>query len=217
MAISALQDKDISNVLMIRERVSIHGLSRPMEPASEIPALQLHKNKIGIIKEAPTRSWLTGQDEWDRRYKRSASKVVKQRAKMEAKAKKMMEHAREQGLVLTHEEEEGGEDREGEKPPFLGADRDKEMEGSKTGRGTESHKTRTTSNATASGRRGSSRATARETSSVTLRSTTSEKSIAVDGIIQTERRWGPLDLEDERPPPSAIAKRRDTVCPSHLV
>ncbi|KAG6903465.1 hypothetical protein C0995_005488 [Termitomyces sp. Mi166 len=30
-----------------------------------------------------------------------------------------------------------------------------------------------------------------------------------DGI-QDDRRWGPLDLDDERPPPSAIAKRRDT-------
>ncbi|KAF8195687.1 alpha/beta-hydrolase [Mycena galopus ATCC 62051] len=33
---------------------------------------------------------------------------------------------------------------------------------------------------------------------------------ATDGVIQTERRWGPLDLENERPPPTAIAKRLDT-------
>ena len=32
-----------------------------------------------------------------------------------------------------------------------------------------------------------------------------------DGTIQTDRRWGPLDLDDENPPPSAIANRRDTV------
>ncbi|KAF7332117.1 Alpha beta-hydrolase [Mycena kentingensis (nom. inval.)] len=31
-----------------------------------------------------------------------------------------------------------------------------------------------------------------------------------DGTIQSDRRYGPLDLEDENPPPSAIAKRRDT-------
>ncbi|KAJ3739568.1 hypothetical protein DFH05DRAFT_1513838 [Lentinula detonsa] len=31
-----------------------------------------------------------------------------------------------------------------------------------------------------------------------------------DGTIRDDRRWGPLDLDDERPPPSAIAKRRDT-------
>ena len=31
------------------------------------------------------------------------------------------------------------------------------------------------------------------------------------GIIDEDRRFGPLDLDDENPPPSAIAKRRDTV------
>ncbi|PPR04039.1 hypothetical protein CVT24_010614 [Panaeolus cyanescens] len=30
------------------------------------------------------------------------------------------------------------------------------------------------------------------------------------GVIQVDRRWGPLDLQDERPPPTAIAARRDT-------
>lgn len=29
--------------------------------------------------------------------------------------------------------------------------------------------------------------------------------------IQVDRRWGPLDLEDENPPATAIAGRRDTV------
>ena len=33
----------------------------------------------------------------------------------------------------------------------------------------------------------------------------------VKGNIDEHRRWGPLDLDDEQPPPSAIAKRRDTV------
>ncbi len=31
------------------------------------------------------------------------------------------------------------------------------------------------------------------------------------GEIQNDRRWGPLDLDDEDPPSSAIAARRDTV------
>lgn len=34
---------------------------------------------------------------------------------------------------------------------------------------------------------------------------------ASTGIIDEDRRFGPLDLDDENPPPSAIAKRRDTV------
>lgn len=32
----------------------------------------------------------------------------------------------------------------------------------------------------------------------------------IDGSIQEDRRWGPFDLGDETPPPSAIAGRRDT-------
>ncbi|TBU23510.1 alpha/beta-hydrolase [Dichomitus squalens] len=41
-----------------------------------------------------------------------------------------------------------------------------------------------------------------------LRSTTS--AVSTGGTIETDRRWGPLDLEGERPPPSAIAGRNDT-------
>jgi len=35
--------------------------------------------------------------------------------------------------------------------------------------------------------------------------------MSVKGMIDENRRFGPLDLDDENPPPSAIAKRRDTV------
>ncbi|ESK94434.1 putative lipase esterase from carbohydrate esterase family ce10 [Moniliophthora roreri MCA 2997] len=39
---------------------------------------------------------------------------------------------------------------------------------------------------------------------------TSTSDNIVDGTIQEDRRWGPLDLDDEQPPPSAICHRRDT-------
>ena len=35
--------------------------------------------------------------------------------------------------------------------------------------------------------------------------------LTMTGIIDDDRRYGPLDLDDENPPPSAIARRRDTV------
>ena len=35
--------------------------------------------------------------------------------------------------------------------------------------------------------------------------------LTTTGIIDENRRYGPLDLDDENPPPSAIARRRDTV------
>lgn len=37
-------------------------------------------------------------------------------------------------------------------------------------------------------------------------------SATVSRRIDDDRRWGPLDLANEKPPPTAIAARRDTVC-----
>jgi len=39
----------------------------------------------------------------------------------------------------------------------------------------------------------------------------SNSALATTGVIDENLRFGPLDLDDENPPPSAIAKRRDTV------
>lgn len=39
----------------------------------------------------------------------------------------------------------------------------------------------------------------------------STRSMSVMGVIDEDLRFGPLDLDDENPPPSAIAGRRDTV------
>ena len=143
---------------MIRERIDIHGAVRDMEPRGEIPALQMKCEELGLIKEAPALRWLEGQELWDKRFKRSAKRVLRNREKVKAKAKKMLDNARSQGLLLSHEN-----------APVVSNLRAEAMQ-----------------------RRGSSRDT-------------------IDGIIQEDRRWGPLDLDDENPPPSAIAKRRDTV------
>jgi hypothetical protein len=140
---------------MIRERVSIHGVTRPMEPLEELQALKMQPGEIGLIKEGPVVRWLEGQEVWDRRYKRNAEKAIKQRRKIEAKARRLLDHAHVQGLIHT------------------GTDR-------------------------CSPRR-------------------SATSVDKAGGIQQERRWGPLDLEGERPPPAAIAKRRDTVSQSTYI
>lgn len=128
-----------------------------MEPAEEIPALQLKPSQIGIIKEPPVKRWAAGQAEWDRRYRSTAMKVPGQRRQIEAKALKLLRSAREKGLVRV------------EDPP-------EEL-------------TRIES-------------TLSKATVVTMRS---------NAEIQEDRRWGPLDLEAERVPPSAICKRLDTV------
>ncbi|KAI0356462.1 alpha/beta-hydrolase [Trametes cingulata] len=141
--------EDIPAVLMIRERVDVLGNVRPMEPPEEIEALRLQPWEIGVIKEAPVRRWLSGQEEWDRKYKRTAEHVIRKRRQYEAKAARLLEHARQQGLI--HDE---------------------------------LHPQR---------------------SRVSL-----SGSVSSVGEVEVERRWGPLDLNDEKPPPSAIAGRRDT-------
>ncbi|KZT72544.1 alpha/beta-hydrolase [Daedalea quercina L-15889] len=145
--------KDIPRVIMLRERVDVFGKVRPMEPEEGIPALQLKPQSIGIIKEAPVKRWLTGQDLWDKKYKHRALKMIKRRRKYEEKAERLLQHAHEQGVI--HDS---------------------------LVRPTVDHRSR---------------------SHFSLAS-------AASGVIDHDRRWGPLDLGNEVPAPSAIAGRRDT-------
>jgi hypothetical protein len=134
-----------------------------MEPPEEIEILQMPASQIGIIKEAPVRRWMEGQQEWDKRYSTAAAKVPEQRRKYEHRAAEILKEAREQGLQLSEEM--------GEPLSRLPS--------------ASSH-----------------------ISSMTVNSSAE---------IQNDRRWGPLDLDDERVPPSAICNRTDTVCPSLLL
>ncbi|KZT38355.1 alpha/beta-hydrolase [Sistotremastrum suecicum HHB10207 ss-3] len=124
----------------IRERVDLKGTTRPLEPASEIPAMQLPLREIGLIKERPANRWLQGQGKWDHRFRRKAEKIVKKRIRNSEKADRIVRNATMRGLLddLT------------ESGPHQGDD------------------------------------------------------------WESRRRWGPLDLRGENPPPSAIAGRRDT-------
>ncbi|KAJ7228482.1 hypothetical protein GGX14DRAFT_613080, partial [Mycena pura] len=140
---------NVENPGMLRERVSIKGIARPMEPADDMAVLNLKPAEIGIIKEAPTIRWFKGQEEWDKRYTRHAERAMRKKEKNRRKAQTLIAHAKEQGLLFTSDPG----------PEFT-------------------------------------------PDSASVHPT--------DGIIQNDRRWGPLDLDEERPPPTAIAKRRDT-------
>lgn len=45
---------------MIRERISITGVVRPMEPENEMQALTLDAEDLGLIKEGPVKRYLAG-------------------------------------------------------------------------------------------------------------------------------------------------------------
>lgn len=66
---------------MIRERVSTTGQCRPLEPASELAALQLPPDEVGTIKEGQATRYLNGQHLWDKKFHRTAKTVEKHRRK----------------------------------------------------------------------------------------------------------------------------------------
>lgn len=66
---------------MIRERVSIRGVLRPLEPESEIPTLKLPIDHLGKINEGVARRYLTGQDLWKTKFSKTAKKVEAKRMK----------------------------------------------------------------------------------------------------------------------------------------
>jgi hypothetical protein len=65
-----------------------------MEFPEDLQALKLRPAQIGILKEGPTVRRLKGQEVWDMRYKRNAERAFKKRTQMEAKAKRLLGHAR---------------------------------------------------------------------------------------------------------------------------
>lgn len=66
---------------MIRQRVNRHGVTRPLEPATEIPACVLNPNEIGTIKEGPVRKWLEARSQYDTRFSNARVKIHKRRLK----------------------------------------------------------------------------------------------------------------------------------------
>ena len=146
-----------------------------MEPPTEIPALNLQPFQIGLIKEAPTLRWFDGQKIWDKRYRRDTQRVLKQRAKCEAKAERLLKNAFDQGFV---HDDASVNNRAVEMGAVIIRDGDLDQNAQQD---------------------------------ASLRTSRRLKRSSSVGEIQSDRRWGPLDLYDERPPATAIAGRRDTV------
>lgn len=66
---------------MIRQRVDRHGNIYPLAAPSELPALNVDRNSIGVIKPGPVRKWITKKSEWDTRYAKEKRRVQKTRLK----------------------------------------------------------------------------------------------------------------------------------------
>ncbi|MCJ1312267.1 hypothetical protein MMC25_005941 [Agyrium rufum] len=66
---------------MIRQRVDRHGNIFPLSNPSNLPALQMDRNEIGVIKPGPVRKWLNAKKEWDTKFAKDKRRVQKKRVK----------------------------------------------------------------------------------------------------------------------------------------
>ena len=63
----------------IRERVSIRGVIRPLEPEAELPAFQLKADHVGMVSELSLRRYIQGKDKYDKKFSGTLKNVVKER------------------------------------------------------------------------------------------------------------------------------------------
>jgi len=87
---------------MIRERVSVRGDVRPLEPEGELQSIRMyldHPEGIGAIKEGPVQRYLEGQGIWDKRFKREAKRVEKRRRANEKRGEELLRGAVQVGLI----------------------------------------------------------------------------------------------------------------------
>lgn len=73
---------------MIRERVSTLGVLRPLEPASEVPALCKPPELVGVISEASAKRYLEARIAFDKKFARASKNIERSRSKHLSKAHK---------------------------------------------------------------------------------------------------------------------------------
>ena len=64
---------------MIRERVSTHGIIRPLEPESELPAMQVLPELNGTPPEHAMRRYIAGHAHFEKKFARALRRIAKQR------------------------------------------------------------------------------------------------------------------------------------------
>ena len=64
---------------MIRERVSIEGIIRPLEPEPELPAMQVPPERVGQSSQHAMQRYLAGQAHFEKKFARALRRIAKQR------------------------------------------------------------------------------------------------------------------------------------------
>jgi hypothetical protein len=64
---------------MIRERVSTRGLIRPLEPETDLPAMQVPSDHIGTLPERAIERYVTAKERSDKKFARAIKRIEKKR------------------------------------------------------------------------------------------------------------------------------------------
>jgi len=64
---------------MIRERVSTRGLIRPLEPETDLPAMQVPSDHIGTLPERAIERYVTAKERSDKKFAQAIKRIEKQR------------------------------------------------------------------------------------------------------------------------------------------
>lgn len=67
---------------MIRERIDRSGRLYRLAEASELPALKLSPDEVGVVKPGPVQKWLQARKIWDHKYASTRRKVQKERIRL---------------------------------------------------------------------------------------------------------------------------------------
>jgi len=63
----------------IRERVSIRGVIRPLEPEAYLPAFKLKPEHVGVISETSLRRYIQGKAEYEDKFSDTRRSIAKER------------------------------------------------------------------------------------------------------------------------------------------
>ncbi|KIW41396.1 uncharacterized protein PV06_06958 [Exophiala oligosperma] len=64
---------------MLRQRVDRGGKIYPLSEPHNLPALEMHPDEVGVVKQGPVRKWLEARKIWDSKYAHVSRKVQKER------------------------------------------------------------------------------------------------------------------------------------------
>jgi hypothetical protein len=64
---------------MIRERISITGIIRPLEPEHDLPALQILPEHLGTVSERWVQRYVASTEHHEKKYRKQIKDLVKRR------------------------------------------------------------------------------------------------------------------------------------------